>query len=167
MYINCKPFYDLARTDTKFVWTTEHEKLFNYIKNRISGDTILAITDTEHSFHLHVDAFSISVGSILVKEFPERERIVSFNSRIYTKEEQKMSTTARERCVVISELQTYEHYLIGSPHPVYVNTDNKPLIYLWDRRGKHSISEPKICLARRKKLNFSRDPKAQCRNLRS
>ena len=49
-----------------------------------------------------------------------------------------MSTTARELCGVISALQTYEHYLIGSPHPVYVYTDHKPLMYLWGRRGKLS-----------------------------
>ena len=49
-----------------------------------------------------------------------------------------MSTTARELCGVISALQTYEHYLIGSPHSVYVFTDHKPLMYLWGRRGKLS-----------------------------
>ena len=138
MHVDCKPFYDLTRTETKFVWTTEHEKLFNDIENRISEDTILAIPDTKYPFHVHVDASSIGVGSILVQEFPEGKRIVSFNSRIYTKEEQKMSTTARELCGVISALQTYEQYLIGSPHPVYVYTDHKPLMYLWGRRGKLS-----------------------------
>ena len=138
LHVDCKPFYDLTRTETKFAWTAEHEKLFNDIKNRISEDTILAIPDTKYPFHVHVDASSIGVGSILVQEFPEGKRIVSFNSRIYTKEEQKMSTTARELCGVISALQTYEHYLIGSPHPVYVYTDHKPLMYLWGRRGKLS-----------------------------
>ena len=138
LHVDCKPFYDLTRTETKFVWTTEHEKLFNDIKYRISEDTISATPDTKHPFHVHVDASSIGVGSILVQEFPEGKRIVSFNSRIYTKEEQKMSTTARELCGVISALQTYEHYLIVSPHPVYVYTGHKPLLYLWRRRGKPS-----------------------------
>ena len=130
LHVDCKPFYDLTRKETKFVWTTEHEKLLDDIKDRVSEDTILAIPDTKHPFHVHVDASSIGVGSILVQEFPEGKRIVSFNSRIYTKEEQKMSTTARELCGVISALQTYEHYLIGSPHPVYVYTDHKLLMYL-------------------------------------
>ena len=89
LHVDCKPFYDLTRTETKFVWTTEHEKLFNDIKNRISEDTILAIPDTKYPFHVHVDVSSIGVGSILIQEFPEGKRIVSFNSRIYTKEEKK------------------------------------------------------------------------------
>ena len=138
LHVDCKPFYDLTKTETKFEWTAEHEKLFQSIKDRISEDTILAIPDTKHPFHVHVDASSIGVGSILVQEFPEGKRIVSFNSRIYTKEEQKMSTTARELCGVISALQTYEHYIIGSPFPVYVYTDHKPLMYLWGRQGKLS-----------------------------
>ena len=138
LHVDCKPFYELAKTETKFEWTAEHENLFNEIKDRISEDTVLAIPDTRYPFHVHVDASSIGVGSILIQEFPEGKRIVSFNSRIYTKEEQKMSTTARELCGVISALQTYEPYIIGSPHPVYVYTDHKPLMYLWGRRGKLS-----------------------------
>ena len=102
LHVDCKPFYDLTHTETKFVWTTEQEKLYNDIKDRISKDIIIAIPDNKHHFHVHVDASSIGVGSILVQEFPEVKRIVSFNSRIYIKEEQKMSTTARELCGVIS-----------------------------------------------------------------
>ena len=88
LHVDCKPFYDLTRTENKFVWTAEHEELFNDIKDRISEDTILAIPDTKQPFHVHVDASSIGVGSILVQEFTEGKRIMSFSSRIYTKEEQ-------------------------------------------------------------------------------
>ena len=49
-----------------------------------------------------------------------------------------MSTTARELCGVIFAPQTNEHYIIGSPHPVYLYTDHIPLLYLWGRRGKLS-----------------------------
>ena len=138
LHVDSKPFYDLIKTETTFQWTDEHEKLFREIEDRISEDTVLAIPDTRYPFHVHVDASSIGVGSILVQEFPTGKRIVSFNSRVYTKDEQKMSTTARELCGLIFALQTYEHYIIGSPHPVYLYTDHKPLLYLWGRRGKLS-----------------------------
>ena len=77
-----------------------------------------------------------------------------------------MSTTAREPCGVLSALETYEHYIIGSPHPVYVYTDHNPLMYLWGRRGKlqipvsnFSIPELENYLDQKKKLSFSRHPK--------
>ena len=138
LHVDSKPFYNLIKTETTFQWTDEHEKVFGEIRDRTSEDTVLAIPDTRYPFHVHVDASSIGVGSILVQEFPTGKRIVSFNSRVYTKDEEKMSTTARELCGVISALQTYEHYIIGSPHPVYLYTDHKSLSYLWGRRGKLS-----------------------------
>ena len=92
-HVDCKPFYDLTRSETMFAWTPEHEMFFNDIKSSISEDTFLALPDTKYPFHVHVVASSIGVGSL-----------VSFNSRIYTKEEQNISTTVRELCGVISAL---------------------------------------------------------------
>ena len=134
LHVDSLPFYDLLKTETTFQWTDEHEKLFREIKDRISEDTVLAIPDTRYPYH----ASSIGVGSILVQDFPTGKRIVLFNSRVYTKDEQEMSTIARELCGVISALQTNEHYIIGSPHPVYLYTDHKALLYLWRRRGQIS-----------------------------
>ena len=65
LHVESKPFYDLIKTKTTFQWTDEHEKLFSEIKDRISEDTVLAIPDTRYPFHVHVDASSIGVGSIL------------------------------------------------------------------------------------------------------
>ena len=38
LHVDCKPFYELTRSETKFAWTPEDENLFNGIKNRISED---------------------------------------------------------------------------------------------------------------------------------
>ena len=82
------------------------------IKDRISEDIILAIPSTEYPFHIHVDSSNVGTGRILIKQFPEGKRIISFNSRIFDKAEQKMSTLHRELCGIVSALQTYEHYII-------------------------------------------------------
>ena len=128
-----KPFFDLIRDDTPFEWTPEHEELFNEV--RFSKDTILAFLNEKYPFHIHVDSSSVGTGSILVQLFPKGKRIVSFNSRIF-KSEQKMSTF-RELCAIVSALQTYEHFVIGSPHPVFF-CDHKLIPYLWTRKGKLS-----------------------------
>ena len=124
---------------------------------------------------MHVDASSIGVGSILVQEFQEEKRIVSVNISIYTKEEQKMSTTACELCGVLSALQTYENYLICSAHSVFVYADHKLLMYLFGRQGKLSnrffplpvsnITIPKFknYLARRKKFSLPKYSQSQCK----
>ena len=49
-----------------------------------------------------------------------------------------MSTLHRELCGIGSALQTYEHYIIGSPFPTYLYCDRKPILYLWGRKGQLS-----------------------------
>ena len=49
-----------------------------------------------------------------------------------------MSTLHRELCGIVSALQTYEHYIIGSPFPIYLYCDHKPILYLWGRKGQVS-----------------------------
>ena len=110
LHVDSQPFYDLIRDSTPFHWTEEHEQLFNSIKERIHKDTV---PSTEYPFHIHVDSSNVGTGCILIQQFSEGKRIISFNSRVFDKAEQKMSTLHRELCGIVSALQTYEHYNIG------------------------------------------------------
>ena len=132
------PFYDSIKDLTPFHWTHEHEQLFQSIKDRISEDTILAVPSTDYPFHIHVDSSNVGTGCILIQQFPEGKRIIFFNSRIFDKAEQKMSTLHRELCGIVSALQTFEHYIIGFPSPIYLYCDQKPILYLWRRKGQLS-----------------------------
>ena len=138
LHVDSQPFYDLIKDSTPFHLTHEHEKLFQAIKDRISEDTILAVPSTDYPFHIHVDSSNVGTGCILIQQFPEGKRIISFNSRIFDKAEQKMSTLHREICGIVSALQTYEHYIIGSPFPIYLYCDHKPILYLWGRKAQLS-----------------------------
>ena len=138
LHVDSKPFYDLIRDSTSFHWTEEHEKNFQLIKDRISEDAILAIPSTDYLFHIHVDSSNVGTGCILIQQFPEGKRIISFNSRVSDKAEQKMSTIHRELCGIVSALQIYEHFTIGSPFPIYLYCDDKPILYLWGRKEQLS-----------------------------
>ena len=109
LHVDSQPFYDLIKDSTPFHWTEEHEKLFNSVKERIHKDTVLAVPSTDYPFHIHVDSSNVGTGCILIQQFPEGKRIISFNSRVFDKAEQKMSTLRRELCGIVSALQTYEH----------------------------------------------------------
>ena len=111
-HVESQPFYYLIKDSTPFHWTHEHEKLFQSIKDRISEDTILAVPSTDYPFHIHVDSSNLGTGCILIQQFPDGKRIISFNSRSFDKAEQKKSTLHRELCGIVSALQTYEHYII-------------------------------------------------------
>ena len=60
-----------------------------------------------YSFHIHADSSNVGTGCILIQDLSEGKRIVSANSRVFDKAEQKMSTQHRELCGIISALQTY------------------------------------------------------------
>ena len=96
----------------------------------------MAVHSTEYPFHIHVDSSNVGTGCILVQKFPEGKRIILLNSRVFDNTEQKMSTLHRELCGIKSALQTYEHYIIGSPFPIYLYCDHKPILYLWGRKGQ-------------------------------
>ena len=49
-----------------------------------------------------------------------------------------MSTLHRELCGTVSALKTYEHYIIGSPFPIYLYCDHRPILYLWGRKRQLS-----------------------------
>ena len=87
LHVDSQPFYDLIKDSTPFHWTHEHEKLFQSIKGGISEDTILAVPSTDYPFHIHADSSNVGTGCILIQQFPEGKRIISFNSRIFDKAE--------------------------------------------------------------------------------
>ena len=86
LHVDSKPFYELLTDDFPFEWTKEHKKLFQNNIDRISEDTILAVPNPKYPLRIHVDSSSIATGTILVQEFPSGKRIVSFNSRVFTKD---------------------------------------------------------------------------------
>ena len=54
-------------------------------------------------------------------------KVISYNSRILNQQEQKLSTLDDDFLGLVHALQIYEFLIIGSPHPIHVFTDHKPL----------------------------------------
>ena len=57
---------------------------------------------------------------------------------MFTEDEQKVSTLDRQLCGIISTLQIYDYFIIGSPYPIKIFCDHKPLLYLWARKERLS-----------------------------
>ena len=92
LHVDSQSFYELVEDSTPYLWTEEHEALFNSIKERIHKDTVLAVPSTDYPFHIHVDSSNVGTGCILIQQFLEAKRIISFNFRVFDKTEQKMSS---------------------------------------------------------------------------
>ena len=169
LHINLKPLYTLLHDDVKFQWTPELEKLFQNVKDAMTADTELTIPNTTHPFFITVDASLVGLGAVLFQTNEENTmKVICYNSRILNTQEQKLSTLDRELLAIVYALQIYEFLIIGSPHPIYIFTDHKPLLHCFAKKGNLSprfyraqmhltkFSKLKIIHTPGKKLNCSR-----------
>ena len=97
LHINLKPLYTLLHDNKKFQWTPELEKKFQDVKNSMTADTELPTPNTKHPFFITVDASLVGLGAVLFQMNEENKmKVISYNSRIFNTQEQKLSTLDRE-----------------------------------------------------------------------
>ena len=106
LHINLKPLYDLLHENTPWSRTTDHQTLFHKLKNALTSDTELTIPNTKHPIFITVDASLIGLGAVLFQlNKKNKMKVISFNSRILTPQEQKLSTLDRELLGIVHALQ--------------------------------------------------------------
>ena len=139
LHINLKPLYTFLHDDVKSKWTPELGKIYQDVKNAMTAETELTIPNTKHLFFITVDASLIGLGAVLFQMNEENKmRVISYNSRILNTQEQKLSTLDRELFGKVYALQIYEFLIIGSPYPIYIFTDQKPLLHCFAKQGNLS-----------------------------
>ena len=79
-------------------------------------------------------------------------KVISHNSRILNPQEQKLSTLEPELLGIVHALQNYEFIIIGSPHPIHIFTDHKPLLHCFIKKGNLS---PRFYRAQMQLTKFS------------
>ena len=62
-------------------------------------------------------------------------QVISYNSRILTTQEQKLSTYDRELCAITFALSHYEFIVIDSKFQISIFTDQNPILFLFTRKG--------------------------------
>ena len=124
---------------TPWKWTDEHESLFQKLKMSLTSETELTIPKTKHPFFFTVDASLIGPGAVFFQLNEQNKmKVISYNSRILNPQEQKLSTLDRELLGILHSLQIYEFHIIGSPHPIHIFTDHKPLLHCLTKKSNLS-----------------------------
>ena len=154
LHINPKPLYTLLHDDVKFQWTPDLEKIFQDVKNAMTAETELTIPSTKHPFFITFNASLVGLGAVLFQMNEDNKtRHISYNSRIPNTQEQKLSTLDRELLAIVYALQIYEFLNIGSPHPIPIFTDHKPLLHCF--ANKENLS-PRLYRAQMQLTKFSK-----------
>ena len=121
---------------------------------KMTAETELTIPNTKDPFFITVDASLVGLGAVLFQMNEENKmRVISYNSRILNTPKQKLSTLDRELLAIVYEVQIYEFLIIGSPHPIYIFTDHKPLLDYFAKKGNLS---PRFHRAQMQLTKFSK-----------
>ena len=135
LHINLKPYYDLLHENTPWKRTDEHESLFQKLEMSLTSETELTIPNTKHSLFITVDASLTGLGAVLFQLNEQNKiKVISYNSRILNPKEPQLSTLDRELLGIVPALQIYEFLVIGSPHPIHIFTDHKPLLHCFTKK---------------------------------
>ena len=144
VHVDAKCLYEMANSNDKFQfqWLPCHEEIFQKLKDKFCHGISKAIPNVLKSYTRRLLKCTIRVYTH--QRFSRRKENCFCYSRVFGKAEQKMSSQHRELCGIISTLQTYESYIIGSPLPLYLYCDHRPNLLLWSRKGQFLIDSSNI-----------------------
>lgn len=120
-----QPLKALIKSDKKFKWTDEHEKIFNQLKQLILNAPILAHCLPDLPLILRTDACMEGLGASLSQIQHGQERFISFISRETNNAEKKYTTSMLETLAVAWALQKLRPYVFQRKVTVY--TDHSAL----------------------------------------
>ena len=117
-----KPLRELTKKNSKFVWNTQYDKIYQRAKNYILDNTnTLCYYDPDLPLSLEMDASQSGIGAVLLQE----GRPISFMSRALTETQSRYSNIEHEVLGVVTGVKYFNQYLLGKNFTLY--TDHKPM----------------------------------------
>lgn len=129
-----KPLTKLTKKGTKFEWTTEQQKAFDHLKEKLITAPILKYPNFNETFILTTDASDYALGAVLSQGVIGRDHPIAYASRVLSRAEQNYNTTERELLAIVWAVKHFRPYLYGTKFKII--TDHKPLVWLF------SVNDP-------------------------
>ena len=124
-----------GRGAKKLVWTTEMDRAFQTLKEKVIEEVTLAYPEYgagAEPLELFVDASGLGAGACLAQKQSGLFRVIAYSSRSFSHTEQQYSTIERELAALRWRVQTFRLFLVGVPF--IIHTDHQPLIYLYNMK---------------------------------
>ena len=125
-----KPLHRLTEKGREFTWTQESDQAFNtFLKQKLTSASVLALPNWSKSFLLDTDASETGIGAVLSQVQDDgSECVIAYASRLLSKQERNYCVTRKELLAVVTFLQHFHPYLIGSLFTI--RTDCSALTWL-------------------------------------
>ena len=135
------PLYNLTKKATGFQWTTECQRAFSALQQKLQEPPILTFPDFSEEFILDTDASDVGIGGVLSQIQDGVEKVIAYGSRCLSiKSEKNCCVTRKELLAVVHWTNHFRHYLLGASFRL--RTDHNALIWL------HSFRQPEGQVAR-------------------
>ena len=127
-----KPLTDLTRVaDIGWDWGQTEQKAFDTLKQAMVSAPVLAHADPYQPWMVQTDASGYAIGAVLSqKQKDGTVRPIAYWSKKLSGAASRYSATERELMAIVEATQHWRSYLHGSPYPIQLLSDHKPLIYL-------------------------------------
>jgi hypothetical protein len=107
-----------------FHWTTEAEKSFNLLKQKITEQPVLVLPDFKKTFQVKCDASGYAIGGVLSQD----DKLVVYFIEKLDDAKLKYSTYDKEFYAIIQALKKWRHYLVPKEFVLY--SDNHALQFV-------------------------------------
>ena len=125
------PLTDLTADDAKWAWGDEHERAFRLLKDALCKAPVLAHADATQPYVIQTDASAFAIGGFLAQhQRDDSLRPIAYWSRKLNGAETRYSATERELLALVEAVDEWRVYVEGSPHPVLLRSDHRPLVWL-------------------------------------
>lgn len=122
------PLNALTRKDCKFEWTNETQLGFETLKTALTTAPVLRQPKEDADFILDTDASHHAWGAVLSQTVDDREYVVEYYSKTFSRPERNYCVTRKELLAVVKAVQHFQPYLLGRHFTV--RTDHASLKWL-------------------------------------
>ncbi|CAF3175111.1 unnamed protein product, partial [Rotaria sp. Silwood2] len=114
----------------KTIITLTHEEIraFEQLKNFLTTDLVLRLTNNRFPFKVQTDASDEGIGAVLLQIYPDGDRPIAYLSKKFTQAQRKWSPMEQECYAFICTLDKWNNYLSGITF--IWETDHKALTQL-------------------------------------
>ncbi len=130
------PLTNLLRKGSTFLWSTECQSAFDYIKEMLSKPPVLRSPTAADNFILETDASDSGIGGCLKTAVPghKDENLVGFHSEKFNDQQKRWHIVEKEAYSILCNVQIFKHYLIGKRFTL--RTDNRILTFMKTSKSK-------------------------------
>ncbi|XP_062710558.1 uncharacterized protein K02A2.6-like isoform X1 [Aedes albopictus] len=138
--ISC--LYSLLKKNVKYNWSAECDRAFNECKHCLLKPKLLEYFDPEKPVVIVTDACSYGLGGVMAHVVNGEERPVCFASFSLNNAQKNYPILHLEALAIVSTVKKFHKFLYGKSFTIY--TDHKPLIGIFGKEGKTSISVTRL-----------------------